>query len=153
MSLLTLSIGVGLAVALLFSELFGLAAGGVVVPGYIALFLTQPLSLAFTLAASFITFALVRSSSSLFVLYGRRRTAMMILVGYLVGMAATLLPEQWATLGGTEGEDHVIGHIIPGLIAIWFDRQGPIITTCALAVASVVVRLILILLVGRVVAL
>jgi len=91
MSLLTLSIGVGLAVALLFSELFGLAAGGVVVPGYIALFLTQPLSLAYTLVASFVTFALVRSSSSLFVLYGRRRTAMMILVGYLVGMASALL--------------------------------------------------------------
>jgi len=92
MSLLTLSIGVGLAVALLFSELFGLAAGGVVVPGYIALFLTPPLSLAYTLVASFVPFALVRSSSSLFVLYGRRRTAMMILVGYLVGMASALLP-------------------------------------------------------------
>lgn len=147
MELLTLSIGVGLFVALLFSEFFGLAAGGVVVPGYIALHLSQPLSVAYTLAAAFLTFALVRSSSSLFVLYGRRRTALMISVGYLIGMGSrAVLAGYFADLGNQEGQ--VIGYIIPGLIAIWFDRQGPIVTTCALSIAAVVSRLILILLVG-----
>ena len=36
MDLLPVSVGIGLAVSLLFSELFGLAAGGMVVPGYVA---------------------------------------------------------------------------------------------------------------------
>ena len=31
--LLTVAIGIGLAISLLFSEMFGLAAGGMVVPG------------------------------------------------------------------------------------------------------------------------
>ena len=51
MELLTLSIGVGLVIGLLFSELFGLAAGGVVVPGYLALYLTQPEAVLFTLGS------------------------------------------------------------------------------------------------------
>lgn len=146
MELLTLSIGIGLAVALLFTELFGLAAGGVVVPGYIALSLAHPPSVALTLAAAFVTFALVRASSTAFVLYGRRRTALMILTGYLLGITARTFLAEWTVHLETEGA--VIGYIIPGLIAIWFDRQGPLVTTCALLIAAVVVRLILILLVG-----
>ena len=38
----------GLLVSLLFTELFGLAAGGMVVPGYIALYMTDPLSVVAT---------------------------------------------------------------------------------------------------------
>src|SRR5439155_14068576 len=61
MELLPLSIGLGLVVSLVFSEIFGLAAGGMVVPGYIALFLTRPIPVFLTLAAGFATFAIVRA--------------------------------------------------------------------------------------------
>ena len=144
MELLTLSIGVGLVIGLLFSELFGLAAGGVVVPGYLALYLTQPEAVLFTLGSAMITFVIVRSSATMFVLYGRRRTALMILVGYLVGLGGSELLQDRFPM---ESESAVIGYIIPGLIAIWFDRQGPVVTTCALSIGAVVVRLVLILIV------
>ena len=39
----------------------------------------------------------------------------------------------------------VIGFIIPGLIALWFDRQGVAETMGSLATSAVVVRLVLIL--------
>jgi hypothetical protein len=42
----------------------------------------------------------------------------------------------------------VVGFIIPGLIAIWFDKQGVVETVSALLTASVVVRLLLILITG-----
>jgi hypothetical protein len=41
----------------------------------------------------------------------------------------------------------VIGYIIPGLIALWFNRQGILQTLSALAVTSVLVRLALIMMV------
>ncbi|MBI4224246.1 MAG: poly-gamma-glutamate biosynthesis protein PgsC, partial [Deltaproteobacteria bacterium] len=41
-----------------------------------------------------------------------------------------------------------IGFIIPGLIAIWLDRQGVVETLAALAIVSVMVRLILMLILG-----
>lgn len=165
LSLLSLSVGIGLVVSLIFSELFGLAAGGLVVPGYFALFLTRPLDVAATLAAALLTFFLVRLVSSFVIVYGRRRTALMILVGYAMGLLITLAvetgteaaaganaavavaaaqPEALAT-GASVFEARVIGFIVPGLIAIWLDRQGVLPTLSALIASAVVVRLVLIL--------
>jgi gamma-polyglutamate biosynthesis protein CapC len=145
--LLSLSIAVGLAVSLLFSEVFGLAAGGMVVPGYIALNLGNPVDVGLTLLAGFATYVLVHSLSTVLVIYGKRRTTIMILVGYLIGAFLRNFFAQ-ASVFPPDSEYHVIGYIIPGLIAIWFDRQGTAETVCALLIASVVVRLILVLLVG-----
>jgi gamma-polyglutamate biosynthesis protein CapC len=143
---LPLSIGIGLAVSLLFTEIFGLAAGGMIVPGYFGLYLTHPREVLLTLAAGFITFAIVHTLSSVVIIYGRRRTVLMILLGFLIGMLF-----RWAgqmIMLGETNESVVIGYIIPGLIAIWLDRQGVIITIFSLVTASVVVRLLLVLLIG-----
>lgn len=165
LNLLGVSIGLGLVVSLLFSELFGLAAGGLVVPGYIALYLTRPIDVAATLAAALLTFFLVRIASTFVIVYGRRRTALMILVGYATGALlstalasafesaaapGTLAPEQAAALaaaGRQAVEASVIGYIVPGLIAIWLDRQGVVPTLATLLTAAVVVRFVLILVV------
>jgi len=143
--LLPLSIGVGLAVSLLLTEMFGLAAGGMIVPGYVALNLTRPLNVVATLLAGFVTYAVVRALGSVAIVYGRRRTALMILVGYLVGSLVrwgmpAFAPEEQAVT--------IVGYIIPGLIAIWLDRQGSVETVSALVIASVLVRLVLVLFVG-----
>jgi poly-gamma-glutamate biosynthesis protein PgsC/CapC len=165
LNLLALSIGLGLVVSLVFSELFGLAAGGLVVPGYIALYLSRPIDIAATLVAALLTFFLVRIVSSFVIVYGRRRTALMILTGYAIGalLSSALavafesvadpvaLPPgtapALAALGRQTFEVGVIGYIVPGLIAIWLDRQGVVPTLAALITSAVVVRLILILVV------
>lgn len=140
---LTLAIGIGLVISLLFSELFGLAAGGMVVPGYIALFLSQPLSVALTIAAGFLTFAVVHALASVVIIYGRRRTVLMILVGYLIGVLVRSIASPIGFAPGAEMS--VIGYIIPGLIAIWMDRQGTVETVSTMLSAAVVVRLVLLL--------
>jgi hypothetical protein len=84
--------------------------------------------------------------SSILIIYGRRRTALMILVGYLIGCAA-----RWVTAhaaAGTPGFD-VIGYVIPGLLALWLERQGIVETLSSLLTASVIVRLILVLVAGK----
>ncbi|MCA9618709.1 MAG: poly-gamma-glutamate biosynthesis protein PgsC [Myxococcales bacterium] len=144
--MLTLSVGIGLAVSLAFSELFALAAGGMIVPGYLALSLTHPFDVLLTVGTGFVTFGIVHAMSSFVLIYGRRRTVIMILVGYLVG---TLVRGTIGTLPSPTGEEmHVIGFIIPGLIAIWLDRQGLVETIAAMVSASVVVRLLLVLVAG-----
>jgi poly-gamma-glutamate biosynthesis protein PgsC/CapC len=149
MELLPVAIGVGLAVSLFFSELFGLAAGGMVVPGYVALCLTKPVDVVLTLAAGVATFLVVHLLSSMMIVYGRRRTVLMILVGYLIGALVRMVVVPIVPYGiGHETSYAIIGFIIPGLIAIWIDRQGIVETIGALLTASVVVRLILILFVG-----
>lgn len=141
---LSVAIGVGLVISLLFSELFGLAAGGMVVPGYFALALSSPVDLGLTLLTGFITFAFVHALASVIIVYGRRRTVLMILVGYLVGALIRNVAGDFEP--GPGGDYTVIGYIIPGLIAIWMERQGIVETISALLTAAVVIRLVLILL-------
>src|SRR5690625_7692234 len=95
LNLLAVSIGIGLLVTLLLVEDFGLAAGGLVVPGYFALKLLQPWNMAITLLASYLTFITVRALASFTVVDGRRRAAVMILVGYLVGSVIDLPTVVW----------------------------------------------------------
>ncbi len=153
MDTLTVSIGIGLAVSLLFSETFGLAAGGMVVPGYIALSLDQPMTVIATFTASIITYFIVYSLSNMIIIYGKRRTVLMVLVGFLVGILMeslspfSALPVDSLEMDvmGRSDDYEVIGYIIPGLIAIWIDRQGMVETLGILLTAATVVRLVLML--------
>jgi len=146
--LLMMSIGIGLVVSLVFGELFGVTAGGMIVPGYFAIYLARPFDALATLAAALVTFVIIHALSNVMILYGRRRTALTILIGYLAGAATNWLVSQMVM---PIEEVTVIGYIIPGLIAIWLARQGVVETLAGLATASVVVRLILVLILGDVV--
>ena len=171
LNLLALAIGVGLLVTLLVTEAFGIAAGGLVVPGYMALKIMQPVNFTLTIVVALAAFAVIRVLSSFMVIYGRRMTALTILTAYLLGallelligggIAFELVPNDPSLAGGDAGTDAlsqqitdpvfvelgVIGYIIPGLIALWFNRQGILQTLSALIVTSVLVRLTLIVLI------
>jgi poly-gamma-glutamate biosynthesis protein PgsC/CapC len=138
---LELSIGLGLAVSLLVSELFGLASAGLVVPGYLALFLDQPARLLGTFAMSLTTWLIVRQVlDRIMVLYGRRRFAVTVLTGFLLNMvlARTL---RMTPFGGLDVRS--IGFIIPGLIASEMLSQGVFPATLATLLVAGVVRTLL----------
>ena len=175
LNLLALAIGIGLVLTLLVTEAFGIAAGGLVVPGYMALKLMQPVNFLLTIFVALATFAIIRVLSSFMVIYGRRMVALTILTAYVLGALLELLigggiafqlgPENAGLLQGDSSTDAlnqqltspvfvelgVVGYIIPGLIALWFNRQGIWQTLSALIVTSVLVRLILIVLVPELV--
>lgn len=144
--LIITSIGLGLLVSLVFSEVLGIAAGGMVVPGYFALYLDQPAMILTTLMVAYVTYAIVHSLSSFMIIYGRRRTVLMIITAFLLGAALRHFGQ--VPIADTGLDIKVVGYIIPGLIAIWIDRQGLVETLSALTIASVVVRLGLILING-----
>jgi gamma-polyglutamate biosynthesis protein CapC len=138
---LTESIAIGLVFGFFFYELFGLSAGGFVVPGYIALQLNNPLILAGTLTISLLTYLLVKIASRYTILYGRRRFILMVLTGFAWQWAFKLLLIQ---RGAFTDESDIFGFIIPGLIANEMERQSILPTLTALLVISVMVRLSLI---------
>lgn len=134
-----LYIGIGLIVSLLYSEIFGVAPGGIIVPGYLALGLGDPVTVTLTLGISMLTFFVVRVLATVMIIYGRRRTVLMILIGFLLGS----MVRAGLGVGTPVGlfEIDVIGYIIPGLIAIWMDRQGLVVTVSSAITASVLTRL------------
>jgi gamma-polyglutamate biosynthesis protein CapC len=156
MDTLTLSIAVGLVVSLLITEVVGLSVGGMIVPGYLALHLDRPVSVLVTLLTAVATFAAVRAVSNVVIVYGRRRIVLMVLFGFLFGSLVRSLPGFWDPTAidpaSTPDYFHVIGYIIPGLIALWMDRQGWVETLSPLLTASVVVRLVLLIVGVEVVA-
>ncbi len=149
MDTLTVSIAVGLIVSLLFTEMFGLSAGGMIVPGYLALYLHRPMAVVVTILIALATFAAVRLLSRYAIIYGRRRIVMMVLIGFLIGTVVRTIPllAPATEPSSTTAMDCfcVIGYIIPGLIALWMDRQGWVETLAPLVTSSVVVRLVLIM--------
>ena len=140
------AIGIGLVISLVFSEILGLAAGGMVVPGYIALYLDQPWRIIGTLLAALAAFLTVRFLSYYMIIYGRRRLVLVILVGFLFGYLSRRIPlvevrEEILAL-------QAIGYIIPGLIANWMERQGVLETIMTMIMAGFLVRLLVILIHG-----
>ena len=170
LNLLALAIGVGLLLTLLVTEAFGIAAGGLVVPGYMALKIMQPINFMLTILDALATFAIIRVLSSFAIIYGRRMVGITILTAYVIGallelaigggVAFQLAPEGAELVKGDSAADNlnqqlgapvfvelgVIGYIIPGLIALWFNRQGIMQTLSSLIITSVLVRLTLIVL-------
>ncbi len=139
-----LSIGLGLVISLVVSEVFGLASAGLVVPGYLALYLDQPGRLLATVGVALATWATVRFGlSRMVVLYGRRRFAVTVLVGYLLNAAL----EQTVMVLPTERlELRAIGYIVPGLMANAALAQGPFVTIGTTFIVAAAVRLILVIL-------
>ena len=134
-----LVIAIGLAMSLLYTELFGVAPGGIIVPGYLALAIPEPLTVALTFGVALLTFFVVRVLGTIAIVYGRRRNVLAILIGFGLGALARTLVGAGTPLG--EFGIDVVGYVIPGLLAIWMDRQGVVVTVTSAVTASIATRL------------
>ncbi len=129
----------GVVLGMLFTELTGISPGGIIVPGYVALFWNQPGRLALTAAVALLTALALKLASRWLLLFGRRRYALFILVGFTLRAGAQLvLPELFPALGGLEA----VGWLVPGIIATDVDKQGTLKTFAALGAVAALVRLV-----------
>ncbi|HOY88659.1 MAG TPA: poly-gamma-glutamate biosynthesis protein PgsC/CapC, partial [Bacillota bacterium] len=79
------SVTIGVILSFLYGEVTGLLTGGLVGPGYLALYMDQPIRIAITLVIAALTYLFVNAISNYVILFGRRRfMAMDNVVGYRV---------------------------------------------------------------------
>jgi poly-gamma-glutamate biosynthesis protein PgsC/CapC len=124
----------GLVLALIYVEVTGISPGGLIVPGYFALYLNQPWRPLSTLAVAFLTLLIYRLVARYFILFGRRRFVLMILVGAFLGQAWSLaLPHLLAEPVGLR----VIGWVVPGILASCLERQKIVPVLSSLVFVSV----------------
>lgn|SRR5215813_12624347 len=140
------AIGLGLVISLMFSETLGLAAGGMVVPGYIALMVHEPLRVAGTIAIALLTLLALRLLSTRIYIYGLRRIVTAVLIGFVLGALSRQAPA--IEMGGAEIDVSAVGYVIPGLLAHWMERQGILQTLCVMTTTAILVRLLLMLIGG-----
>ena len=141
--LVALSIGLGMVFSLLMSEIIGLTAGGIIVPGWIAIHLHNPMSVIVTFSIAIIVFLFIQGLSKFIFIYGKRRLVISLLLGFIFGLIFNTYISDILSFGESEIKIYSIGFIIPGMIANWMNRQGVIRTIAIILITAPVVQLII----------
>ena len=139
-----LAIGLGMLISLLFSETVGVMGGGIIVPGYFAMYLQDSLSVFFTFIIAYITYLIIYFLSKYLLIYGRRRVILSLLIAFLIGLIFRKGIESSFIETSSFNVDY-IGFIIPGLIASWMDKQGVSRTISVVLIQASLVHFILML--------
>ncbi len=133
--LVRFSLVAGAVVGLFLYERFEIAGGGIVLAGYLALFVRQPSYIAFTFGIALLTWVLVTKVLARYVLlWGRNRLAIMIFVGATLAWAIEAV---WG-MSRLPFEAHVVGIALPALLANDFQRQGVLRTSTAAGAGIVI---------------
>jgi gamma-polyglutamate biosynthesis protein CapC len=138
------AIAFGLVSSLFFMEAFGLAAGGIVVPGYFALQLSHIDQIVATLIIAVLTSLIIKFIGTFTFVYGRRQMVLCLLIGCILA----LISHHFLVFNVSENTFRLeaLGWVIPGLIAHSINKQGIVKTVSMLIITSVMVRFSVILL-------
>jgi poly-gamma-glutamate biosynthesis protein PgsC/CapC len=142
--MIEISIGMGIILSLVLSEALGVTAGGIIVPGYISLFLDQPVQVVSTFLVAILVWLIIKGLSKVMFLYGKRRIVLALILGFFFGYLSRTIYVDTESIKSVA----VIGNIIPGLIANWMDRQGVVRTVSVVLLTAVIVKLLVIILFG-----
>jgi len=142
--MIEISIGLGIILSLVLSEALGVTAGGIIVPGYISLFLDQPIQIVSTFLVAILVWLIIKVLSRVMFLYGKRRIVLALILGFFFGYLSRTIYVEAESIKSLA----VIGNIIPGLIANWMDRQGVVRTVSVVLLTAVIVKLLVIILFG-----
>jgi poly-gamma-glutamate biosynthesis protein PgsC/CapC len=123
-----LPLALGIFVGLVWSRRTGWSCGGVITPGLLALYASNP-ARAFgaaalsTLLLGVVLTPLLSLCARTWSLYGRERTGAAMLLSLLLRLLLSFIAPERAVLYG-------VGWVIPGLVAADADRQGVVMTLC-----------------------
>ena len=140
--MIELAVTLGIILSLFFIEAFGMAAGGIIVPGYIALQLGTPDRLIGMIIIALATFLVIKFISRYTFLFGRRQMVVCLLVGTIFA----ILSHHYGFFNTSTStlEFSAVGWVVPGLVAHWALKQGFVKTISMLSIISVMVRLFVI---------
>lgn len=141
--MIELAVTIGIVLSLFFVEAFGMAAGGIIVPGYIALQLGEPDRLVGMVLIAFLTYLTLMVIGQFTFLFGRRQ----MVVALLVGTIYAILSHHFLFFNTAKStlELSAVGWVVPGLIGNWSAKQGFVKTMAMLAIIAVLVRLLVII--------
>ena len=138
----SISIIVSIVLGFFFGEMTGWLTGGLVAPGYLALYIDQPLRILMTYMAALLAFFLIKLLAKITILFGRRRFMAFILAGICMGAlldaVVRLIPPSGTDLRS-------IGYVVPGLLANDLWKQGLWRTLLGSLVITLATRVVLLL--------
>jgi len=132
------AIVIGLFITIVFYERLKIAPGGMIVPGYIALFINHPEQIFYTFILAFLVYVFVsRLLMKRMILFGRRRFTITVLTGALFAIMTEIIIHSYLRFEPFIGFK-LVGIIIPGLIANEFVREHrPVFVSIAIFFISI----------------
>jgi poly-gamma-glutamate biosynthesis protein PgsC/CapC len=130
---------IGLVISLVILETTGMYPGGIIVPGFLALYVPFPGRLVSTFVIALLAVLLYKLISARTLLFGRRRFIFMLITGALLSTGYNLF------LTGAPPlplDSRAVGMIIPGLMANNAEKQGIVKTFSTAADALVLTWLL-----------
>ena len=119
---------IGIILSLIYIEWVRITPGGIIVPGYLALYMNQTNRILFTLVIAAAVYGVLLILKKYMFVYGRRRYGLALILGILFQCVSALFG-----LGTGFGALAAIGYLIPGIIANHTYIQGPVHTFLGLA--------------------
>jgi len=138
-------VAVGIIISLIYYELTHLSPGGLITPGYLALFIDQPIRILATLIVALLTYLLVNLLKKYLPIYGRRQFAVAVTLSIFI----RLFVNQVFIFEDISIAFNSIGVIIPGLIANDMIKQSVVKTLYSTTIVTVIMFLALILMNGK----
>jgi poly-gamma-glutamate biosynthesis protein PgsC/CapC len=139
-----LTIILGIVVSTIIYKRTGLTLGGVIVCGYLALFVGQPLHIIVTLSTAYLTYQIVyKILQKRFMLNGRKLFEIEILVGLIFQVLWITIIRLFVTINIDLTILYGIGFVLPGVIAHDMGRQGARNTIGSILLGVSIVALII----------
>lgn len=133
---------IGVIVSIIFYELTNISPGGIIIPGLMVLYINQVDRIIYTVIVAVITCLIVKFISRYLIIFGKRRFALMIIIGVLLNFLLELLLHSFSI---NLLSISIIGYTVTGIIANEMYKQGYKRTISSLAIVVGFLELLLIL--------
>ena len=130
----------GIIISIIFYEITEISPGGLIVPAYLAFYLDNPRKIIITLLAGILVYLLVKVISDRTILYGKRKFAVYIIVGFLVRLffkEVNIFLEEYEMVFLSE---NIIGIIITAILARDIERNGILKSLSSLVMVSIFIK-------------
>lgn len=133
----------GIILSILFYKMTDISPGGIIVPGVMVMYIQQIDRMIYTVFVSILTYLIVQFFAKYFIVYGKRKFALMIIVSLFVNI---LFSYTMDLLSINMLNVNIIGYTISGLIAYEMSKQGTFKTISGLTIVIGLLQLIVIVL-------
>ncbi len=135
----------GVILSIVFYELTDISPGGIIVPGLMVMYITQWTRMLYTVAIAVLAYYIVRLLSTRFIIFGKRRFVVLIIVSLVLHFLINLILGLFINnLTGISLS--VVGYTVAGIIANNIYKQGIKRTIPSLAIVICLLETILIIL-------
>ena len=132
----------GIMVAIIFYEITNISPGGIIVPGLLAMYISQPQRIVYTIIVAIVTYLIVKLISKYFIVFGKRRFVLMIIISIIINFILELII---TGLSINLLSVSIVGYTIAGILANEISKQGIKKTIPSLVIVMCIIELIVLI--------